>query len=475
MSPALRSVCAHVFLLLLPVIATGSSRAQRQRNTVSPAVVKIAVLAAAGGGRSGTGFIIDRQGYVLTSFRTIGHGDGTTGPVGSLYAADNRYLVATQEGAEARYRYVARVVRADVRKDVAVLQIIARLGGGSLRGVDFVSLAEGAAPPRGSAASIVGYPSGSSVPRTVSAPVSGLVFDAYRQPVFIETRGRIDSGMIGGPLLDSAGRFSGVATTPDGLVRPSNAVSGRWRDALRAGNVNDLRIEGVRTLGLGTPLPDATFAPPRPGSEWLYYRLPSSRPLNVRVEPALGLGVYAQGRAFASGRGSVAVESTTPSDAILAVEKPAEAAAFQIFAEPAATAQLSNALGRTSNSWIPGGGSAYVPRQTAATARIVGRMVDARTGDAVPNGTVIVSRQEVDLGDLLSRFLTGSIGERSFRRELAGSSTTARGGRFEIADLPPGRRYSIAGFAPGYRPAMLAAVAPPQGGTVTVPTLRMTR
>ena len=465
----------HALLLLLPVFASESLRAQRGRTPASPSIVKIAVLAAEGGGRSGTGFIIDRQGYVLTSFRTIGHGDGTSGPVGSLYASDNRYLIATQEGAEARYRYVARVVRADVRKDVAVLQIIARLGGGSLRGVDFVSLQEGAVPPRGSAARIVGYPSGSSVQRAVSAPVAGMVFDAYRQPVFVETRGRIDAGMVGGPLLDPAGRFSGVATTQAGLVRPSNAVSGRWRDALRAGNVDQLQIEGVRGLALGTPLPDATFAPPRPGSEWLYYRLPTTRPLNVRVEPALGLAVYAQGRAYGSGRGSVAVAANTPANAVLAVEKPADAAAFQVFAEPAANAQLSNALGRTSQSWIPGGGAAYAPRQIAATTRIVGNMIDARSGDPVPNGTVIVSRQEVDLGDLLSRFLTGSIGERSFRRELAGSATTARGGRFEIADLPPGRRYSVAGFAPGYRPAMLAVVAPAQGGTVTVPTLRMTR
>ena len=440
-------------------------------------MVKIAVLAADGGGRSGTGFIIDRQGYVLTSFRTIGHGDGASGTVGSLYAPDNRYLVATQEGSEARYRYVARVVRADVRKDVAVLQIVARLGGGSLRGVDFPTLAEGPTPARGSRGRIIGYPSGSSTQRAVSATVRGVVLDSYRQPAYIETQARLDAGMVGGPLLDTGGRFSGVTITSAGLVRPGRFVSARWRDALRAGNVNDLRVEGMRTLALGAPLPDATFAPPRQGSEWLYYRLPTSRPLNVRVEPALGLGVYARGRAYGSGRGSVAVEAGTPGNAVLAVEKPASCSGLSALrgGRDGRGHAVEQRPWKSQRIVDPGRGlriRAPTRGDDDATGGDNGRCPKRRPGAKWQRHRQPPGR---GFGALLSRFLTGMIGERSFRRELLGSATTARGGRFEIRDLAPGRRYSVAGFAPGYRPVVLAVSTPTGGGTTQVPTLRMTR
>lgn len=475
MTAAAARLAAVAFLL---VAVSQVSRAQPSSTIVAPAVVKIAVLNN-NAGTTATGVLIDPAGYILTSFRAVGDADGRATGVGGLYAADNRYLIATQEGADARFRYVARVVRGDIRRDLAILQITARLGGGSLRGIAFPVLGEGSVPAQGAPARILGYPAGATRLRATSTSVRRVVRDSYRQPASVETAHRVDRGMIGGPLVDPSLRLSGVVVSTSGLVRPSARLPRDWRLGVQRRDLRDLRIEGMRRVTFGEPLRDATYVAREVDNAWLFYELPPERPVRLRVEPPLDVRVLVGSHTVRRGRGAIDLDAQVPASAVLAVAHPAAPTAFRVHAEGAPTSPQAAPARRTSSSdaWLPGGGSAFVPRfggETVARSGLTGQMIDARTGQAISGGTVIVSRRGVDLGALLGRFLSGGIGERAFRRQLLGTASTGPGGRFQLRDLPPGERCSLAAFAPGYRPVVLDVTAPRRGETRPLPTLRMT-
>jgi len=179
-----------------PLPATGGSLTPtpnaRLYEQASRAVVSVRVRSASGEG-SGTGFVIDDDGTIVT----------------------NAHVVADARTVEVRLDDTRDTVRAEVRgadpsTDLAVLQVDAQ----DVAGITPLQLADSDAVKVGDSALAIGYPLGldrtatsgivSGVGREIQAP-NGFSIDKV-----IQTDAPINPGNSGGPLLDSGGRVIGV-------------------------------------------------------------------------------------------------------------------------------------------------------------------------------------------------------------------------------------------------------------------------
>jgi putative serine protease PepD len=171
----------------VPATAAGTIYAR-----ASGAVVNIQVTSGRGQG-SGTGFVIDRDGTIVT----------------------NAHVVAGATSARVRFGdddapVTARVAGADPSTDLAVL----RVDPSATRSVQPLALADSDDVEVGDAALAIGYPLGldrtatsgivSGVGRQIEAP-NGFSIDEV-----IQTDAPINPGNSGGPLLDTRGRVVGV-------------------------------------------------------------------------------------------------------------------------------------------------------------------------------------------------------------------------------------------------------------------------
>ena len=157
---------------------------------VSKGVVSVETLTAAGGG-SGSGFVLDREGYILTNEHVV---------------EDARSVrVRFTEGAP----ITARVVGADASSDLALLKVdpddhaLTPLALGSSKDLKVGQPAIAIGSPFRLAGSLT---TGviSAVDRSIESP-NGFTIDAA-----IQTDAAINPGNSGGPLLDAAGRVIGV-------------------------------------------------------------------------------------------------------------------------------------------------------------------------------------------------------------------------------------------------------------------------
>jgi S1-C subfamily serine protease len=208
----------------------------------SPGVVTIYALFEPGGGSDehaaqGSGFVVSRQGHVLTSAHVITRGDG-----GELEPATRLYVEFKD-----RDRVPAKLVGYDPYDDVGVLQV--DVDGHTLQPLpvgdsDRVVIGEPVAAigsPFGNVDSLaVGVVSatGRSID-SLSAPYS--VVDA------IQTDAAITFGNSGGPLLDGAGRVIGINaqirtdsgdSAGVGFAVPVNAAIRSMRQLIARGKVS---------------------------------------------------------------------------------------------------------------------------------------------------------------------------------------------------------------------------------------------
>ncbi|HEX8105584.1 MAG TPA: trypsin-like peptidase domain-containing protein, partial [Solirubrobacteraceae bacterium] len=152
-----------------------------------------AVVSVQTGDGSGTGFVIDRDGTIVTNAHVVG------------------------DAAQVRVRFdddgapvAARVAGKDVSSDLAVLKV----DPDAAAGVEPLALAESRSVQVGDAAIAIGFPLG--LDRTATAGiVSGLERQIESPNGFsidevIQTDAPINPGNSGGPLLDARGRVIGV-------------------------------------------------------------------------------------------------------------------------------------------------------------------------------------------------------------------------------------------------------------------------
>ena len=208
----------------LPVVKGAAPADQRSKTvrsiyaSVSPSVVRIQVQEG-GSEASGTGFVIDRGGTIVTNAHVVG--SATTAQVRLDDSA------ATID---------AQVLGTDASSDLAVL----RVDSSKTAHLRPLTLADSDSVQVGDLAVAIGYPLG--LDRTATAGIVSGVGRAIKAPngfsidKVIQTDAPINPGNSGGPLLDGAGRVIGVnsqiATASSGggnvgigFAVPSNTVS----------------------------------------------------------------------------------------------------------------------------------------------------------------------------------------------------------------------------------------------------------
>ena len=168
---------------------------------VLPSVVSVQVRSASSGG-TGSGFVLDADGHVLTNAHVVG--------------GAQRISVIDSTG---RLR-AAEVVGIDASTDLAVL----RVAGG---GLPPVTLGRSADLAVGDPVLAVGSPLGLS--GTVTAGIASatdreVTFGDGRRSTAVQTDASINPGNSGGPLVDGAGRVVGVNTQIATLGRGSGNI-----------------------------------------------------------------------------------------------------------------------------------------------------------------------------------------------------------------------------------------------------------
>ncbi|HYN15584.1 MAG TPA: trypsin-like peptidase domain-containing protein [Terriglobales bacterium] len=191
----------------------------------------------------GSGFIIDKQGHILTNYHVIG---------------DNpRRLEVTLSN---RKKYTAEIVGLDRSHDLAVIQIKAR------DEVTPAVLGDSRGLLVGQKVFAIGNPFGlagtmtrgivSSI-RSVREPEGGAIIDEA-----IQTDAPINPGNSGGPLLNSRGEVIGINTlilspvgqsAGIGFAIPINAAKAVINDLVQFGQVRR-PVLGVRSLPIGPEL-----------------------------------------------------------------------------------------------------------------------------------------------------------------------------------------------------------------------------
>lgn len=172
----------------------------------------------------GSGFIVDKAGYLLTNLHVIEDA--------------SRITVKLDSGEE----YTAKIIGTDEETDLAVLKIDAG------RDLPFVKLADSDKTQVGDWVLAIGSPFG--LARTVTA---GIISQTRRETPyasvfqkFIQTDAAINRGNSGGPLVDMNGEVVGVnsqiaTSTGDyngiGFALPANEAANVYRQILSGGKV----------------------------------------------------------------------------------------------------------------------------------------------------------------------------------------------------------------------------------------------
>lgn len=284
-----------------------------------------------------SGVMVDPRGYVLTSFSAVGVESlsdsrrGGNGRPGTLYDAEHVQVEVFDGPFATNPRiYVARVVRGDIRLNLALLRIVGTLDGAlpedqRFAAIDLATLPS--APRWGSSGLAIG--AGANVPSLTVRPgtliagirnshdeIAGYLVDLYF------------STLDGAPYFDADGEFAGVLSR--GFLRPPERVPEAWRAELAAGDLDTLEVLGVEQLEPGVwaeidLIGDSPYRPSgdessREVTEDFFFMLPSMRSGTIIAEPAVSISAYRGGQPIAGGSGEVFVAAEA--DVLVAVRMP---------------------------------------------------------------------------------------------------------------------------------------------------------
>ena len=196
----------------------------------APGVVQITSSGAQDGQSLGSGFVIDKDGHIVTNFHVV---DGAT---------------EIQVGFSNQDTVSARVVGTDQSTDLALLEVDA-----DATALTPLALADSDAVEVGDPVVAIGNPFG--LERTATAGIVSALQREVRAPndytidQVIQTDAPINSGNSGGPLIDAAGRVIGVNSQIEtartgggnvgiGFAVPSNTVKSVVAQLLADGRVD---------------------------------------------------------------------------------------------------------------------------------------------------------------------------------------------------------------------------------------------
>lgn len=435
---------------------------------------------------SGSGTLVDTHGYVLTNFHVVGHTSPEHGVPGALFSPENRFEIATSDSARtaAEPRFLAEVVRGDIRLDLALLRIVANLDGSPVpASTRFPTVPIGTSDDMlpGTRVFAFGYPLGSRTVNVTGGLVTGFQLNADGGVAWLRSDAEFNPGNSGGMLVDESGAIVAIPTAvvhgratlePIELARPVERLPAEWREVMRR-RATDSRIDGVPELKDDTAFDDAGIGD-LGGSgetEYHFYRIHESlRPGRITTEGATpDLVLFdSSGRILRRGRGGIDVSPADPRPLLLAVviESPLEHPIhFRIHGE-AVAAPSPPPVAAAPPTPPPPVGPGIGPPPPAGSATIRGLVVDARTGQPMNAVYLVIGRPGLDLGRAISLLLGGRIPEAEFQAHLAGFTRTDALGRYEIRGLPVRTRYPAAAFAPGRRPVMLEIAVAGEGSII---------
>ncbi|MFO0684548.1 MAG: trypsin-like peptidase domain-containing protein [Sandaracinus sp.] len=477
--------------LSAPSAVSAQEMSDRAIDRCTRAAVRIQV-DVAGGSSVGSGSIIDAHGYVLTNFHVVGNvRHGSHGGPGSFYDAEHVQIATVSSARDAATtRYLGRVVRGDVRLDLALIRIVANADGTPLAaGTTFptVPMADTEALQPGSSLWAFGFPMGVRTINVTGGHMTGFQMGGASgtdTPLvsWIRTDAEFNPGNSGGMLVDRQGRLVAVPTAvvssgdtlePIELARPVERIPSEWSHALAHAPIDDQIVTGITALTAGIDLVDHAVGDTggMDGAEVFYYRVPDERPAMVTATPSLPVGLIGpSGDIGREGRGGVQIYPQDPTGLTLAVLVPrSEDGApveFTLHFEQTTAPPPPSVAGYPPVP--PGYGygprGPYPPRYGGRTppptavagppVSVHGRVIDASTGAAVPSATVMVARPGVDLASTLSLVQVGRLSQAQLQTYLVATAQTDAEGYYTLANVPRGR-FGGAAVIPGYAPAMI--------------------
>ena len=524
-----RPVLGVLLLCLLSAVSGSTSLAHAQ--DLTDAATERAVRAAVriqvdlpNGSSTGSGSIIDRRGYVLTNFHVVGftrHGD-TGGVPGAFLGDGQRVQVAMVDSDRdsARTRYIGRIVRADVRLDLALIRITSLADGSPVPPSTIfptIELAPTTDVRPGASLWCFGFPLGVRTINVTGGHMTGFQMNTRGEVAWIRTDAEFNPGNSGGMLVDRRGRLVAVPTAvlsgretlePIEVARPVERIPSEWTESLARGPLDDVRLTGLMTLAVGAELTDESVGDggALDAPEVHYYALPSQRPAQITVTPGMPLGVIApNGRMMREGEGQTAVLQTDPPGTVLAVLVPrsedGSTVQLRVRFDPQAAYAGVAPYGVPPPRYAPqpGGPQSYGARpgygpqpgaqpgygaqpaygaglvpMAPGTVAVRGRLVDATNGMPV-QGMVLIGQPGVDLQQHIALFLGGRMSEAQFQSRLIASARTDATGFYELRGVPRGS-YPGAGVGTGYRPAVIQlTIRPTDSAVVDVNPIQMAR
>lgn len=518
-----------LFVGLMTTLSGSTASAQDLTDRATERCVQAAVrleVDLARGTSTGSGTIIDPRGYILTNFHVVGftrHEEGMGVP-GGFYGDGAHIRIATVSSARdsADSEYLGRVVRGDVRLDMALVRIVSRLDGTPLpAGTTFPTVeltdTEGLNP--GAAVWAFGFPMGVRTINVTSGNISGFEMNTESAVAWIRTDVEFNPGNSGGMLVDRRGRLVAVPTAvvsgddtlePIELARPVERMPAEWRSALAgSADIEATVVSGLSELSTTAAVSDRAIGDTGGmGREEIhYYTLPASvgtSTVTITATPTIPIAlINARGNVVREGRGTLMVGPGEASGAVVAilVARAEDGSATDVSLTTAVSAASGGYAaggggypgggypgggypggGYPSTGGYPGGaypgaypGAGYPPAGGAGSVAIRGRLVDARTGAPVVGGVVYIAPASVDLLSVLSLYQAGRLTEAQFRSTLVGYGVTDATGAYAIAGLPRGRFNGVSA-ASGYATSPITlTISASDAAVIEVTAIRMTR
>jgi serine protease Do len=454
------------------------------------AAVRISV-EVSGATSIGSGSIIDERGYVLTNFHVVGHvRHGEHGGPGTFYDAEHVQIATVTSARDtATTRYIGRVVRGDVRLDLALIRIVSNADGTPIAaGTTFptVTLATTDALQPGASLWAFGFPLGVRTINVTGGHMTGFQMSSPASGdaalvSWIRTDAEFNPGNSGGMLVDRQGRLVAVPTAvvssgetlePIELARPVERMPTAWHTALEHGAIDDVVVTGIGDLTTGTDISDRAVGDSGglDAPEVFYYRVPADRPARITVTPAVPLGLIGpSGDIGREGRGTIPIYERDPSSLTLAVlvERSDDGTPvdFQLHIEqvaptpPPAYPPGVGGYGAVPyppsyrSAPYPPGVGAYAP-VAAPPVSVHGRVIEARTGTPIAAATVMIARPGVDIAQMLGLVAAGRLSMEQLQGMLVASSATDADGYYTLTNVPRARLSGAATMA-GYPSAII--------------------
>ena len=495
---------APLWLGWAPALVAAQELSDHATDRCTRAAVRIQV-DLPGGSSTGSGSIIDERGYVLTNFHVVGfarHGE-RGGMPGSFYGDGEHVQIATVSSARdtATTRYLGRVVRGDVRLDMAIVRIVSNADGTPLAaGTTFptVELATTEALQPGASLFAFGFPLGVRTINVTGGHLTGFQMStsattsAESLVSWIRTDAEFNPGNSGGMLVDRRGHLVAVPTAvvssddtlePIELARPVERMPAEWTSGLAAGYLDGQVITGMPDLSAAGEIADIAMGDSGglDAPEIFYYRLPSDRPGRITVTPSLPLGLIGPGGDVGrEGRGAVAVFPQDPAPLFLAVliERPTDGTPVELhirFERTTEAMPQASPYGPYGprGPYPPGARSPYPPQYGAyppprgyptapsgPPVAVHGRLIDAANGAAIVGGMVMLAQPGVDLRAAMAMLAAGRITQAQLDAQIIARAQTDASGQYTLTGIPRGR-YSGAGVASGFAPALITLTIGP--------------